>query len=133
MSSSPLLIEETLMNVVKPLAVFCLLGLMGLAGCGGKDTEQEEELQPSEPGQEVEVQPSEPRQAEREQILAELQDAGASSEGYLICRNLRQGDSWYPSWVYCCDNDSRTQSFWTGANGHTSGTYDGSCYSWGLR
>ncbi|HVG61764.1 MAG TPA: hypothetical protein VNA24_24595 [Hyalangium sp.] len=110
------------MNVVKPLAAFCLLGFVGLAGCGGKDTGQEEELQPSEP-----------RQAERERILAELQDAGASSEGYLICRNLQQGDPWYPSWVYCCDNDTRTQSFWTGGNGHPTGTFNGSCYSWGLR
>jgi hypothetical protein len=122
MSSSPLLIEEALMKVVKPLAVFCLLGFVGLAGCGGKDTGQEDELQPSEP-----------RQAERERILAEVQNSGASSEEYLICRNLRPGDPWYPSWVYCCDNDSRTQSFWTGDNGHPTGTFNGSCYSWGLR
>jgi hypothetical protein len=133
MSSSPLLIEEALMKVVKPLAVFCLLGFVGLAGCGGKDTGQEDEPQSADSGHEVVLQPSEPRQAERERILTEVQNSGAPSEEYLICRNLRPGDPWYPSWVYCCDNDSRTQSFWTGDNGHPTGTFNGSCYSWGLR
>jgi hypothetical protein len=110
------------MKIVKLLTACSLLGLMGLTACGKPDTVQESELQPSEP-----------REAERERILSQLADAGSQSEEQPICRNLRQGDPWYPQWTYCCDNDTRTQSYWTSAEGSGSGMFNGSCYSFGLR
>lgn len=110
------------MRIVKSLVCLCLLGLTGLAGCDGADTQQASELQPSEP-----------RQAERERILAKLDRIEVDAKEHLICRNLRQGDPWYPKYLYCCDNDSMTQSYWTGATGNPTGNWDGNCFSWGLR
>jgi hypothetical protein len=49
-----------------------------------------------------------------------------------VCRDLRQGDPWYPTWVHCCDNANQTQSYWIWNDGHAS-WYGGSCYSWGIR
>lgn len=57
----------------------------------------------------------------------------AISSGYRICRYLRPGDFWYPSWIYCCDNADRSQSYWI-ASGQTTGSwFSGSCYDFSLR
>jgi hypothetical protein len=110
------------MKTVKPLAALLLLGAVSLTACGKPDTVQESELQPAEP-----------RQAEREQILAELPNQEPEDPERPICRNLKPGDPWYPRWTYCCDTADKTQSYWTGAEGYPSGTWSGNCYSFGLR
>jgi hypothetical protein len=47
-----------------------------------------------------------------------------------ICRQLQQGDKWYPGWHSCCDlgND---RSRWTNSNGVAS-DWGGSCSYWGI-
>jgi hypothetical protein len=48
-----------------------------------------------------------------------------------ICRQLQQGDKWYPGWHSCCDlgND---RSRWTNSSGVAS-DWGGSCSYWGIR
>jgi hypothetical protein len=49
-----------------------------------------------------------------------------------ICRALRSGDPYYPSWIDCCDNADQSQSYWTRSDGYAN-WYSGSCWSWGIR
>lgn len=58
--------------------------------------------------------------------------SGPDSTSISICRDLRSGDQWYPSWIRCCDNADQSQSYWTDASGFAS-WYSGSCWSWGIR
>jgi len=113
------------MNIAKPLVACALLGLVSLTGCGS-DTEQGSNPQPPPPPPPL-AEPGPGRGS------AALPDAGTPSGAYAICRNLRSGDPGFPNWVYCCDNDTMTQSFWTGVNGSRTGSWDGSCYTWGVR
>ncbi|HYO73456.1 MAG TPA: hypothetical protein VEU33_46065 [Archangium sp.] len=50
---------------------------------------------------------------------------------YYICRNLRSGDAYYPSWSSCCDNADQSQSYWVTPTG-TGYWYGGSCAAWGV-
>lgn len=44
------------------------------------------------------------------------------------CRNLCQGDPYFPTWIACCDGGS-DHSYWVSAAG-AGQIYDGSCASW---
>ncbi|WP_224245094.1 hypothetical protein [Hyalangium gracile] len=110
------------MKRLKPLVACCLLGLVSLAGCGGKDTEQ---------GTGPQQSPS--PQTEQAVGPGGLPGTAPSTRQQPICRNLKEGDPGYPGWTYCCDNEDMTRSYWTGANANRSGTWDGSCSSWGIR
>jgi hypothetical protein len=111
------------MKFLKPFAACCLLGLVALAGCGGKDSGQDAEPQPTQ-SPPVVLQTGSPTGLPR---------TAPTAQTHPICRNLREGDTGYPGWTFCCDNDSMTQSYWTSADGVRSGTWAGSCASWGVR
>lgn len=111
------------MKFLKPFAACCLLGLVTLAGCGGKDSGQDAEPQ-SPPPPPVVLKTGSPTGLPQRELIGQTPP---------ICRNLREGDTGYPGWVFCCDNDSMTQSYWTSADRVRSGTWPGSCASWGVR
>ena len=49
-----------------------------------------------------------------------------------ICRDLRSGDPYHPTWIRCCDSVDKVYSYWTRSDGFAN-WYTGSCWSWGLR
>lgn len=63
--------------------------------------------------------------------LAALSTEMEVTDPPYVCRSLRSGDPWYPEWIYCCDNQARTQSFWQHSHGWNY-TAAGTCYSYGI-
>jgi hypothetical protein len=49
-----------------------------------------------------------------------------------ICRALRDGDPYHPTWISCCDSVDKVYSYWTRWDGFAN-WYSGSCWSWGVR
>jgi hypothetical protein len=51
-----------------------------------------------------------------------------------ICRVLKSGDAYFPSWKSCCDHSSQAYSYWVPAGQPmASGSwYSGSCQAWGV-
>lgn len=113
------------MNIPKPLAALLLWAVAVLASCGKPDTEPA--IQPV-PASSEPAAPEQPPAA-----ISAPQPRQPGDEVGPICRNLGPGDRWYPQWTYCCDNADRTQSYWTGSTGFASGTWTGSCASFGIR
>lgn len=54
----------------------------------------------------------------------------ARTPANAVCRDLRQGDKWYPSYVRCCDIGGNRSRWWSKAGSESE--HQGSCQSWGI-